>query len=76
MSFFQGISNARVHDCEGSAQGPVGVANKHVETAIDEASGKLTMLYQVSSFVMHPSKSATTYQCYSEVEKVLPGIEE
>jgi hypothetical protein len=29
------------------AQGPVGVANKHVETAIDEASGKLTMLYQV-----------------------------
>lgn len=31
------------------AQGPVGVANKHVETAIDEASGKLTMLYQVRS---------------------------
>lgn len=31
-------------------QGPVGVANKHVETAIDEASGKLTMLYQVSAF--------------------------
>ena len=28
-------------------QGPVGVSNKHVETAIDEASGKLTMLYQV-----------------------------
>lgn len=30
-------------------QGPVGVANLHVETAIDAASGKLTMLYQVSS---------------------------
>ena len=29
-------------------QGPVGVSNKHVETAIDEASGKLTMLYQVN----------------------------
>ena len=29
-------------------QGPVGVSNKHVETAIDEGSGKLTMLYQVS----------------------------
>ena len=28
-------------------QGPGGVANLHVETAIDEASGKLTMLYQV-----------------------------
>ena len=28
-------------------QGPVGVSNKHVETAIDEGSGKLTMLYQV-----------------------------
>lgn len=27
-------------------QGPGGVANLHVETAIDEASGKLTMLYQ------------------------------
>lgn len=25
----------------------MGVSNKHVETAIDEASGKLTMLYQV-----------------------------
>ena len=31
------------------AQGPVGVSNKHVETAIDEASGKLTMLYQVKT---------------------------
>ena len=30
-------------------QGPVGVSNKHVETAIDEASGKLTMLYQVKT---------------------------
>lgn len=29
-------------------QGPVGVSNKHVETAIDEGSGKLTMLYQVN----------------------------
>jgi len=26
----------------------VGVSNKHVETAIDEGSGKLTMLYQVN----------------------------
>ena len=25
----------------------MGVSNKHVETAIDEGSGKLTMLYQV-----------------------------
>ena len=40
-----------------SAQGPVGVSNKHVETAIDEGSGKLTMLYQVntiSAAVLHP----------------------
>jgi len=28
----------------------VGVANLHVETAIDQDSGKLTMLYQVTSF--------------------------
>lgn len=34
-----------------AVQGPVGVANKHVETAIDEASGKLTMLYQVSTHI-------------------------
>ncbi len=32
-------------DCH-RGQGPGGVANLHVETAIDEASGKLTMLYQ------------------------------
>lgn len=31
-------------------QGPGGVANLHVETAIDEASGKLTMLYQARPF--------------------------
>lgn len=31
-------------------QGPGGVANLHVETAIDEASGKLTMLYQARAF--------------------------
>lgn len=30
-------------------QGQVGVANRHVMTAIDEQSGKLTMLYQVAS---------------------------
>ena len=30
-------------------QGPGGVANFHVETAIDAASGKLTMLYQVTT---------------------------
>jgi hypothetical protein len=28
-------------------QGPVGVANMHVETATDAATGKLTMLYKV-----------------------------
>lgn len=32
-------------------QGPVGVANLHVETATDAATGKLTMLYQVG----HPA---------------------
>jgi hypothetical protein len=35
-------------------QGPVGVANKHVETAIDDASGKLTMLYQARPFYHLP----------------------
>lgn len=29
--------------------GDVGVSNLHVETAIDQGSGKLTMLYQVCS---------------------------
>ena len=30
-----------------SLSGPAGVCNQHVQTAIDSATGKLTMLYQV-----------------------------
>jgi len=60
VSFFKDSLDERVRDCGKFAQGPVGVANKHVETAIDEASGKLTMLYQVGSVVMHPSEPAIT----------------
>ena len=29
------------------------MANKHVKTAIDEATGKLTMLYEVRKFTAH-----------------------
>jgi hypothetical protein len=39
------LSSRITHECH-YGQGPGGVANLHVETAIDEASGKLTMLYQ------------------------------
>ena len=35
------------HELTG-LKGDVGVANLHVETAIDQDSGKLTMLYQVT----------------------------
>ena len=41
------LQRAGVRPAAYVVQGPVGVSNKHVETAIDEASGKLTMLYQV-----------------------------
>ena len=45
-------------------QGPVGVANQHVETAIDEASRRLTMLYRLApgpcdqSFGIHVAEFA------------------
>lgn len=44
--------------------GPVGVKNLHVETCIDDATGKLTMLYQVR----HHSIKAN---CPSHIRSVL-----
>ena len=56
--------------CACLVQGPVGVSNKHVETAIDEGSGKLTMLYQVSTISIQiqtstlcRTSSATSVRC-------------
>ena len=49
--------------CAALVQGPVGVSNKHVQTAIDEASGKLTMLYQVSLAMLgHALQNRCSFQ--------------
>ena len=42
-----GLQGCKMFTPLAMRQGSVGVANQHVETAIDKASGKLTMLYQV-----------------------------
>ena len=42
------------HELTG-LKGDMGVANLHVETAIDQDSGKLTMLYQVTQFAKESS---------------------
>ena len=56
------LQRAWVRSAACVAQGPVGVSNKHVETAIDEASGKLTMLYQVKSARTAMPCSASWYR--------------
>ena len=60
--------------CACLVQGPVGVSNKHVETAIDEGSGKLTMLYQVSTISIQIQTSTVQDQLCNECPVLLEQI--
>ena len=56
-------------------QDPIGVANFHVDSAIDTATGKLTMLYQLAeggcdqSFGIHVAEFAQFPQVVVELAK-------
>lgn len=53
----------------------MGVSNKHVQTAIDEASGKLTMLYQVSlAMLEHALQDCCSFQALLQQLVCMVGV--